>query len=144
MVPAGESHKFPVALVRRIVRFHLLDYVYGQTLPYAEADVKKAELTATVIKRDEGCVVLKLAGETHAETGTRGVRMKLLGQATWDIETGYFVEFEIVAVGTRWGGTRYNFRQNELEEAPLGIVLTMAGKAPEDRVPPAFVYRYGW
>ena len=57
----------------------------------------------------------------------------------WESGTAYWI-FD----GWHQSLTRYNFRNDELKEAPLGIVLTMAGKAPEDRVPPAFLYRYGW
>jgi hypothetical protein len=39
--------------------------------------------------------------------------MKLLRSANFDRKQGRFVSFEVVSVGTRWGGTQYNGRGND-------------------------------
>jgi hypothetical protein len=49
-----------------------------------------------------------------------------------------------VAVGTRWGGTQYNSRADDLDPAPMGLSFTLAGTSPAEHVPPAHVWDYGW
>ena len=56
--------------------------------------------------------------------------MKLLGSARFDRKQGRFVGFEVVAVGTRRGGTQYNGRGNDLAPAPFGAVLSLAAAEP--------------
>jgi hypothetical protein len=73
----------------------------------------------------------------------RGLEMKLLGSARFDRKHGRFVGFEIVAVGTRWGGTQYNRRENDLAPAPFGAVLSLADASRAQRVAPAHFRGYG-
>jgi hypothetical protein len=74
----------------------------------------------------------------------RGLEMKLLGSARFDRRKGRFVGFELVAVGTRWGGTQYNGRGNDLAPAPFGAVLSLAGESRAERVAPEHFHGYGW
>ena len=78
-------------------------------------------------------VELRLSGRTravHAESqaagggGTeseRGVQTTLRGRATWDRAAGRFVRFELVAIGARWGATRFNERSDDLAPSPIGF-----------------------
>ena len=77
-------------------------------------------------------------------TQERGLEMKLLGSARFDRKQGRFVGFEVVAVGTRWGGTQYNGRGNDLAPAPFGVVLSLAGESRAERVAPEHFHGYGW
>jgi len=56
-----------------------------------------------------------------------------------------FLTFEMVAIGSRWGGTQNNSRKYDLDGAPIGLLFTLAGDSPCERVAPAFnhhrVYR---
>jgi hypothetical protein len=74
-----------------------------------------------------------------------GLAMRLLGKATFDLAKGRFLTFELVAVGSRWGGTQLNGRRGDLDAAPIGILFTLAAGSPCERVAPAFnrhpVYR---
>jgi hypothetical protein len=71
--------------------------------------------------------------------------MRLLGKATFDMTKERFLTFELVALGTRWGSTQNNSRRGDLDEAPIGLLFTLAGDSPCERVAPAFnhhpVYR---
>ena len=66
----------------------------------------------------------------------RGFDAELLGYATFDREAERFTRFDLLAVGTRWGGTTYNVRSNDTDPAPLGIAMTIAGTEYRDRTPP--------
>ena len=61
-----------------------------------------------------------------------------------DRKPGRFVGFEVVAVGTRWGGTQYNVRGNDLAPAPFGAVLSLAGESRAEPVASEHFRGYGW
>ena len=97
---------------------------------------------------DGNTVSLRLEGETStAVDGPRqhGLDMRLLGTATFDLTKGRFVAFELVAVGVRAGRTQLNGRRGDTDPAPIGILFTLAGDGPCERIAPAFhqhrVYR---
>jgi hypothetical protein len=70
-----------------------------------------------------------------------GVVTRLLGHATYDLTREAFVEFEMVALGRRWGHTTNNSRRRDAESGPLGYVFRLASPdAP--RIAPAFIASY--
>jgi hypothetical protein len=144
----GKKQDLPVPVLHRIVCAHLIDNVRGQTAPFDESQVKKARLGTEVTAVDGSVVTLRLEGEARTEAeGPRrhGLDTRLLGWATSVLAMGRFVSFEMVALGTRWGGTQNNGRRGDLDEAPIGLLFTLAGDGPCERVAPAFnhhpVYR---
>jgi hypothetical protein len=159
-IGAGRTRTVPRTLVKRLARFHFLDNVRGQTPPFPARVIEDATLTSRVTAVDGDVVSLRLEGRTKAvQTGDwsirgfedmnrpsgqeRGLEMKLLGSARFDRKHGRFVGFEIVAVGTRWGGTQYNRRENDLAPAPFGAVLSLADASRAQRVAPAHFRGYG-
>lgn len=157
----GAVQKVPETLMRRLVRFNLVDNVRGQTGPFSEIDVKKAELTTTVEKREGDIATLKLEGESKASAEgvwsiagyrdinsptpqKRGIETKLLGRARYDVKQNRFVSFEMLALGTRWGGTQYNGRHDDLSPAPIGYAFLLTDGTPAERVAPTHFSSYGW
>jgi hypothetical protein len=154
----GEVYDVPPQVLGRLVRYTFVDSVRGQTLPFADGEVTRATLPATVVSVKDGRVELRFKGSSRAEAkGTwsvgglrnpqrspqeRGVELEVGGRAVYDVKAEGFVEFRIVAQGTRWGGTRFNFRQDDLGRAPIGFVVDLASDKPADTVAPAFWYRY--
>jgi hypothetical protein len=145
----GTRHEIPLPIIHRIACAHLVDNVRGQTEPFEESGVEKARLVAEVTAVDANIVTLRLEGETRAadEEGPRkhGLEMRLLGKATYSLAKERFQTFEMVALGSRWGGTQNNSRHGDLDEAPIGLLFTLAGGSTCERVAPAFnqygVYR---
>jgi hypothetical protein len=138
----GKKQDLPVPLLHRIACAHLIDNVRGQTSPFEESQVKKARLSTEVTAVDGHVVSLRLEGETRtAMEGRRehGLEMRLLGKATFDLAAGRFLTFELVAVGSRWGGTKLNGRRGDADTAPIGILFTLAADSPCERVAPAFL-----
>ncbi|MCZ6636025.1 MAG: hypothetical protein O7G87_21725 [bacterium] len=158
-VETGDRFPLPESVHWRLVRYHLLDSVRGETNAWpveAPRDIT-IELEATAV--DEDRVELEIHGSgTLSQLGDwcigaprqsvyqreemccliqeRGFDTELLGYATLDRRTKRFTAFDLLAVGTRWGGTRYNVRSNDTEPAPLGIAMTIAGTETLDRTPP--------
>jgi hypothetical protein len=151
------EHAVPAPLVRRLARLHLTDNVRSITEPFEDSQVQKAELRAKVVSVDGDAVSLRLEGETLTSASgvwavsqekpspqTRGYEARLLGRATYDVRRKAFSSFLLVAVGTRWGGTVYNGRDRDTGRAPMGVVFTLAGNSPAERVAPLMAWAYGW
>ena len=75
---------------------------------------------------------------------SRGVQTTMVGEATFDIASGRFTRFELVASGTRWGKTRYNFREDDADEAPIAFAIVYDEEDPGRKVAPAEMGGYGW
>ena len=143
----GAKHNVPPELVQRLARFHLLDNVHALNYTFFPKEaIERARLTSTVVGVVGDLVTLTLEGETRASLVSPkkiGYEPKLLGRATFNIKEQKFVAFELLAVGMRWGLGNCNQRHDPTP-ALMGIVFTLAGDSPAERLPPAFVSRYGW
>jgi hypothetical protein len=151
----GAAIEWPAPLARRLARFALVDNVRGQTDAYADKDVLEASIKTEVTKVAKGLVTLRFTGLTKASTsgqwhddnppaGSRGLGTKILGNAVYDPQRGRFTSFEMLAIGTRWGMTRFNFREQDQKISPIGFALVLAEDKPSNRVAPAHVFAYGW
>ena len=150
----GEKADWPRALVARLARFHLIDSVngirYGQRPLYADADVQRAQLTSTVESVEGTFVTLRLEGRTQTHSRKpqdRGCDTELAGSATFDVATGRFTAFELVGLGSRWGGTgagKSNDRAGEEGRQAIGFTFSLSGDSPAERVPPMYVLGYNW
>ncbi len=158
---ALSTREVPRELVARLARLTLLDNVRGQVAPFRPESVERAELVSRATGVEGDVVTLVLEGHTRAaQTGrwpvqgfadrddpaeqSRGLELELLGHARFDLARARFVAFELVAVGTRWGGTQFNGRGDDLGRAPIGFVLSLVGERPAERVAPANLGSYGW
>ncbi len=158
----GRAVDWPAAMVQRLVRHNLVDNVRGQTNGYAASHVQIASLRTTVTNVAKHLVTVSFEGSSRATTAgvwpkagafdsvaghgrhSRGVQTGMLGTATYDTKTRRFVTFELTAVGTRWGQTRYNFRHDDLDETPIGFAIVFDANDPGNRVAPAEMGAYGW
>ena len=148
MVPpdavVGDVVPLPEGLIRRLVRYHLADYVRGETSSWPSEAIRDAAMTLTVTEKTSEWVDLRLSGSAQLlSEGSyedacreRGLDASLLGYLRFNRRTERFVRFDVVAVGSRWGGTDYNVRQEDLEPAPIGIAMTIAGQEARDRIAP--------
>ena len=138
----GATRPMPSVLALRLARCHLLDNVRGQTPAYEAEDIKAAEITLRVTQVEGETMHLEIQGKTQAERTENwkgGMRCELLGRAVHDGTR--FTQFQLVALGTRWGETKYNARGGQ-EQSQLGIALVLDNSAP--RVAPANHWIYGW
>jgi hypothetical protein len=146
-------------VARRLARFHLVDNVRGQTLPYADEEVQVAELSARAVATDGTRVTLELEGRTVAvaegpwllgeslwkpeNEHPHGIECALVGRAVYDRGAGRVEALELVAVGRRWGRTVMNGRGREGADAP-GLIAFYFRRAlePEATVAPTFIELY--
>ncbi len=155
----GAKARVPDSLARRLASTNLIDIVRGQSVPFRQESIRECQIESTVVRvrgdvrvlRLSGKVVLRESGRwpvagfqdmnsaTEQERGYDGI---LYGEAEWDGRSSRFTKFELLAIGTRWGGTQYNQRHDDLGRAPIGHLFVLA--KPEDRVAPANIWTYGW
>jgi hypothetical protein len=145
MVPEGESmgrfRNWPAAAARRFAQCHLVDFVNGQTTPFRAAEVD-VEIRSIVVGAKDGKVALTIQGRSRADAPDRGVDLELSGTARFDRGAGRFTAFEMIAKGTRRGGTRYNVRDGDPGPSPVGFHLVLA--APDERIAPGLYWAYEW
>jgi hypothetical protein len=144
----GAKHSLPEDLVLRLARLHLVDTVNGQTTPFLPGEVAGSQIATEVVERTGNRVKIRITGTTKGDsegrgerTSEHGVETRILGHATYDLGKEAFAEFQMVALGTRWGYTRYNGRRRAPEASPVGYVFELT---PSDAPPiaPAFIYDY--
>ncbi len=152
------GQKGPVSrlIVERLTRFHLVDNVHGQTIPYAPSEVTSSKITSEVTGQDGDLVEVQLSGTTKASSDKwllggnywkpqrdwpHGVATKLLGRAVYDRKRGVFTKFEMVALGERWGRTQLNGRAMYTAAEPIGFEFSLAAKGA--RIAPTFINMYG-
>lgn len=160
VIEAGAPHEWPQELTNRIARSHMVDNVRGQVPSFGgENDEVTASMTSYLGPPADGQVSLHIQGTMRCMTPgrnaheggerpdgpehrERGFETTLLGHATFDLEHQRFTTFDLVALGTRWGGSRYNGRDDDTEPAPVGVLFSLA---PErERVAPALFWAYRW
>ncbi len=132
----------------RLARLHLVDTVKGQSSPFSRREVAGSQIAAEVVERVGARVKVKITGTTKGDSQGRGprepahaVETQLLGHAVYDLQKEAFVEFEIVALGTRQGRTQLNGRRRDAKGGPLGFVFELAA-ADAPPIAPAFIRNY--
>jgi hypothetical protein len=156
---AGERAPVAPAQVQRLARLHMLDTVRALAEPYPAACVKHAELTATVVAVAADIATIEFEGSvqmfqeqlpelarTNERTAAvprqsqRGYDAVLLGKATFDIKTGAFTSFELIALGEKIGGSKLS----AFASSPMGIAFMLAPADRAGQTAPRFLAEYGW
>ena len=142
------DYELPRTLALRLARLHLVDMVKGQTNTFSSEEVKDLDIKISVANLSDAQVEIEITGRSRAasegaarRTSPHGVKTQLLGSATFDREQERFTKFELLAIGSRWGYTRFNGRRRQEEESRVGFVFRLAD-SNTPRIAPAFVHRY--
>lgn len=154
----GEKYDLPDNLFERLIRFHLVDNVRGQTLPFASQEIKSGKIQFMIDTITDNIAELSISGNSQAvakgewQMGENdwkpyylldhGMRTQILGHAQFDLEKQKFVEFEMVALGFRYGVTENNGRFNSPDSSYVGFLFTLDDRADGNKIPPAFVDVY--
>ena len=158
----GDVYDLPDHLANRLFCFHLVDNVRGQTLPFASQEIKKSNLQIEVQERHQSNVRIKIRG--HSKSVAKGewllgkndwtptylldhsMKTEMLGKATFDLSLNRFMEFEMVAIGKRYGKTQNNSRNNSPDSSYIGFLFTLAESRASEKIAPAFVdiYNADW
>lgn len=158
-VSVGDVFFMPEVVTQRLIRYHMLDCVRGETPPWPDSALRDVELKLRVTDATADRVKMRVSGHAllhelgdwcvHPPPSSayrigemcclireRGFDAALLGYLWFDRRAQAFSRFDLVAVGTRWGGTVFNVRREDVAPAPMGIAITLAGRAARDRTAP--------
>lgn len=144
-VAAGQSFDFPDFFVARLCRLHFVDCVKGQTEAFQKSEIEGSRISATVVVADENKIKLQINGTSSGVCRSgrypRGVVTKIIGDATFDKATERFTQFDMVAIGKRWGRTKYNDRLAQQSETPIGFAFQIT-QTDEHAVIPGIFWSY--
>jgi hypothetical protein len=150
----GAEQAVLAEVVRRLAQFHLVDQVRGEAPAWRTDSIEKAELALRVEEVEATTVRISLYGSARLTQGAsdavnpftgfkvdmgRGVDVQIAGRLAYDTDRGVFTRFDVVAAGSRWGATTYNFRAKDLGPEPIGFAFELLPPTPENMTPPKFV-----
>jgi hypothetical protein len=128
----------PAGLVRRILRFHLVDNVRGTADMWGRDEVKRAEVSARIVRSDaQGCT-LALSGGFALQTAdrARGYEGRFEAELTAERASLRVGRFRLYSAGKAWGAGTYTPNQPP-GRYDLIIAMTDANEDPIARtVPP--------
>ena len=156
-IEVGATRTVSKLLTERLARFHLVDNVRGQTLPFSSREVADSNLQSEIVAIENGLVQLQISGDIRSVSdGTwdmgdniwkpegrwpRRIKAHALGRASFSIDSGKFESFELVALGQHFGRTKLNGRQADTA-GPIGFSFVLASDSPSDHVAPGFIQVY--
>ena len=158
----GDVYELPEKLANRLICFHLVDNVRGQTLPFSPQEIKKSGWKIEVLERHLSNVRIKIRGQSKAVSKgawllgendwapdyllDHGMDTEILGSASYNLEQKKFTKFELVAIGKRYGKTEFNGRKNSPDSSYIGFFFSINQNRISERIAPAFVdiYNTDW
>ena len=155
----GLKYEIPEKYVRRLVQFHLIDQVKGESPAWEKSQIINASISALVTQvadEESGTprIRIKLKGSAKCIcpptgernpytnlriTAERGIEVVIRGWLTYDTKTESFTDFDLLACGERWGTATYSFRGRDMERSPIGFAFEQLEVKPENMIRPAFV-----
>ncbi|MFL2983653.1 MAG: hypothetical protein ACJZ12_04605 [Candidatus Neomarinimicrobiota bacterium] len=154
----GQTHECPRIIKDRLFRFHLVDNVRGQTLPFAPEEIKKANLNVKLIDIDSSNLQLKIFGNSVAVAKGKwklgkndwtpthdlnhSISTNILGKAIYNIDKNQFTKFEMVIIGNWRGKAGVNGRGFGLDTGQIGMLYNLASTSSADKIAPAFIDLY--
>lgn len=147
----GARSQVPDRLVKRLVANHFVDYVMCIGYNFDHKMIEYAWMNSHVVSVQGNLVRARLTGASktsqdgpRGQAGKdnqdqanqwRGVEVKILGYVTYDLAAQKFIQFDMVAMGHRWGGVSAS-RWEDFDRNPIGFEFRLATNRPEDRIPP--------
>jgi len=154
----GSIQECPEILKERLFRFHLVDNVRGQTLPFAPEEIIKANLNVQLKEIEKSTIKFKILGNSKAiargpwKLGendwtpkhelNHSMNTDILGNAIYDMINEKFVHFEIVIIGNWEGKTQNNGRKAGPESGRIGIIYNLSKNDSTNKIAPAFIDLY--
>ncbi len=158
-IQIGQTYQLPNLIKNRLFQYHFLDNVIGQTLPFAISEIQTSDLKTKIIDFTDDFIFIEIEGYSKAKAKgnwllgedwiewsdirlDHGIETTILGSAKYNLRTKSFYNFEMVAIGNRYGKTKYNGRNKNTGNSYIGFLYTLAGNKPADKIAPAFIEYY--
>jgi hypothetical protein len=125
----------PVAarVLEKLALKSLKDAVRGQCSEWHKDALKEGRLHTQCIEHEPDRLTMRLTGFARLEQAGRAYACRMHGKVVYDTRARRFLGCELVAVGQRSGRDQFNFRDDDLGPAPMGVAYTLyepAGRSP--------------
>ncbi|MBW3539460.1 MAG: hypothetical protein KY476_04250 [Planctomycetes bacterium] len=138
----GQTLSVPAEIAERILRFHLVDNTRGEPPHWSREEIRRHELTLTVLETSPSGTRLRLEGSALLSTAAdpdradRGYDVSLLGYIDYDAKADRISRFDVAALGEHWGQGPYT-RGARPGRTPLGVAFQLAdATSASNAVPP--------
>ena len=153
----GQLVPLPKVVAERLVRFNMIDSVGGESNPYDEDQIKIDNVGLKVMKVSPETIKFVVYGRSEAKrpptnetnpytnykvTKEMGTDLVWSGAVVFDRNQRRFTRFDLLAAGKRWGGSLYNFRDDDPGPAPIGFAFQLIPDTKDDPTPPSFLRFY--
>jgi hypothetical protein len=115
----------PAAILEKVAQKTLKDAVRGQCFDWKKDALKEGRLQTQCVQQQSGRLTMRLTGFVRLEQPGRGYACQLHGKIVYDTVAQRFLVFDLVAAGQRSGKDQFNFRDDDLGPAPLGIAYVL-------------------
>ena len=78
----GSIQECPELIKERLFRFHFVDNVRGQTLPFAPEEIKLSKLSLEVTSSTESILSFSISGRANAVAKENGCLVRMIGPLT--------------------------------------------------------------
>ncbi|MFO0935002.1 MAG: hypothetical protein U0798_00620 [Gemmataceae bacterium] len=139
----GFSYPMPRIVATRIARFHLIDNTRGEPDFWKADEIRKNDMTLTVLDANPNRVELSLTGNVlisdraDLSQSQRGYECTLVGRLTYDTKANTFTRFDVAALGDHWGASTFTKKGVRPGRTLLGMAFSLPAKErASDRVAP--------
>jgi hypothetical protein len=126
-----EPQTGPAAILQRLALKTLKDAVRGQCGEWRKDAIKEAQLHTQCIRQEVHQLTMRLTGFAKLEQSGRAYSCQLHGQVVYDPRSHRVIVFELVAAGQRTGRDQFNFRDDDLGPAPMGVAYVLVNTSGE-------------
>lgn len=115
----------PKEVANRIAQEVMVDNVRGQAGHWRDQDIRRLNFEVRRVRANSSEWVLEYRGSGQFSNGGASYAPRFFGEAIYSPRDRRFVKWDLVAVGERRGGWRFNQRSNDPGPSSLGIALRL-------------------
>ena len=154
-----QVYQLPNFIKNRLLQFHFVDNVIGQTLPFTKSQIEVSDIKTKIIDLNDSIVTIEIEGYSEAKARgawlfgkdwkewsdtklDHGIETTILGTAEYSLASNSFNKFEMLAIGKRYGRTKFNGRSEIMGGSYVGFLYSLASNKFEEKIAPAFIEYY--
>lgn len=147
----NQTVDWPDNIAKYVLGNAFVDRVRGHGMSFQPGDLQKSRMRTEITNVAGDIITVRVLGALNAAAEgrwalqpgqqppadglqVRGVDLQIRGNGRYNQRTKRWISFDLVAVGTRWGGAPENRRADDLKPNPIGFFATLPESSFWDRV----------
>lgn len=147
----NQTVDWPDNIAKYVLGNAFVDRVRGHGMSFQPGDLQKSRMRTEITNVAGDIVTVRVLGALNAAAEgrwalqpgqqpptdglqVRGMDLQIRGNGRYNQRTKRWISFDLVAVGTRWGGAPENRRADDLKPNPIGFFATLPESSFWDRV----------